>query len=293
MSAASYAGLLAGPALLFCPADRPDRFAKAATAADAVIIDLEDGVAPADREAARRNLHEVPLDPESTIVRVNPVGTPDHDLDLVALARTAYRTVMLAKAERAADVRQLTALFNTGGDPDAPALRVIALCETALGVLNAPELAAEPATIALMWGAEDLIVSLGGRSSRNTDGGYRDVARHARSQVLLASAAHGVAAIDAVHLDIDDTEGLAAEASDAAASGFAATACIHPSQVAVVRAAYRPSPAEIGRATALLRAAEGASGVFAFEGQMVDEPILNQARRLLRAAGAASHDNPA
>jgi citrate lyase subunit beta/citryl-CoA lyase len=290
---ASYAELPAGPALLFCPADRPDRFAKAAAGADGVILDLEDGVAPRDKEAARRNLHEVPLDPARTIVRVNPVGTPDHDLDLVALARTPYRTVMLAKAERAADVRQLAALFNTGGDPDAPALRVIALCETALGVLNAPELAAEPATIALMWGAEDLIVSLGGRSSRPVDGAYRDVARHARARVLLASAAHGVAAIDAVHLDIDDAEGLAAEASDAAASGFAATACIHPSQVAVVRTAYRPTPEQIDRATALLKAAHGAAGVFSFEGQMVDEPILNQARRLLRAAGIASHDNPA
>ena len=214
---ASYADLLPGPALLFCPADRPDRFVKAATAADGVILDLEDGLRAADREAARANLREVQLDPERTIVRINPAGTPDHDLDLVALARTPYRTVMLAKAERAADVRQLAALFNTGGDPDAPALRVIVLCETALGVLNAPELAAEPATAALMWGAEDLVVSLGGRSSRHPDGGYRDVARHARSRVLLASAAHDVPAIDAVHLDFGDLDGLAVEAADAAA----------------------------------------------------------------------------
>ena len=290
---ASYADLLPGPALLFCPADRPDRFVKAATAADGVILDLEDGLRAADREAARANLREVQLDPERTIVRINPAGTPDHDLDLVALARTPYRTVMLAKAERAADVRQLAALFNTGGDPEAPALRVIVLCETALGVLNAPELAAEPATAALMWGAEDLVVSLGGRSSRHPDGGYRDVARHARSRVLLASAAHDVPAIDAVHLDIADLDGLAVEAADAAASGFAATACIHPSQVPVVRAAYRPTPAEIQRATALLEAARGAAGVFAFEGQMVDEPILNQARRLLQAAEHGSLGNPA
>ena len=290
---ASYADLLPGPALLFCPADRPDRFVKAATAADGVILDLEDGLRAADREAARANLREVQLDPERTIVRINPAGTPDHDLDLVALARTPYRTVMLAKAERAADVRQLAALFNTGGDPEAPALRVIVLCETALGVLNAPELAAEPATAALMWGAEDLVVSLGGRSSRHPDGGYRDVARHARSRVLLASAAHDVPAIDAVHLDFGDLDGLAVEAADAAASGFAATACIHPSQVPVVRAAYRPTPAEIQRATALLEAARGAAGVFAFEGQMVDEPILNQARRLLRAAEHGSLGNPA
>jgi len=145
----------AGPALLFCPADRPDRFGKAAAAADLVILDLEDGVAPSDKQAARRQLLEVPLDPERTVVRINPAGTADHQLDRAVIAETSYRTVMLAKAEQASDLRQLGSL------------RVIALCETALGVLNAAELAAEPATVALMWGAEDLLVSLGGRSSRH------------------------------------------------------------------------------------------------------------------------------
>ena len=163
-------------------------------------------------------------------------------------------------------------------------MQVVALCETALGVVNAAELAAEPATVALMWGAEDLIVSLGGRSSRHTDGRYRDVAVQARSQVLLAAGAHGKAAIDAVHLNIADLEGQRREAEDAAASGFAATACIHPSQVEVIRSAYRPTDSEVARATAMLAAAEGAAGVFAFEGQMVDQPVLSQARRLLRAA---------
>ena len=157
-----------GPALLFCPADRPDRYAKAAAAADVVILDLEDGVALADKAAARRHLVETPLDPERTIVRINPAGTTEHHLDLAALDHTAYRMFMLAKAEQAIDIRDLAARL--------PAARVIALCETALGVLNAAELAADPATVALMWGAEDLIVSLGGRSSRHPDGDYRDVA---------------------------------------------------------------------------------------------------------------------
>ena len=88
----------AGPALLFCPADRPDRYAKAAAAADVVILDLEDGVALADKVSARRDLVDTPLDPERTIVRINPAGTPEHELDLAALEHTAYRTVMLAKA---------------------------------------------------------------------------------------------------------------------------------------------------------------------------------------------------
>jgi citrate lyase subunit beta/citryl-CoA lyase len=278
----------AGPALLFCPADRPDRFAKAAAAADVVILDLEDGVAPADKEAARRNLAEVPLDPERTVVRINPAGTADHERDLVALGRTGYRTVMLAKAERAGDVRRLGRGEpgpNGGAPPAGTApLRVIALCETALGVLNAAELAAEPATVAVMWGAEDLLVSLGGRSSRHPDARYRDIAVHARNQVLLAAGAHGRAAIDAVYLDIADLGGLRAEAEDAAASGFAAKACIHPSQAAVVRQAFQPSAADLAWAAAVLAAAENSAGVFAFQGRMIDQPILSQATRLLRAA---------
>jgi citrate lyase subunit beta/citryl-CoA lyase len=264
----------AGPALLFCPADRPDRFAKAAGAADVVILDLEDGVAPADKPAARQHLGEVALDPDRTVVRINPADTADHDLDLAALAGTNYRTVMLAKAETASSVRHL----------GRSALRVIALCETALGVLNAAELAAEPATLALMWGAEDLLVSLGGRSSRRPDGRYRDVAGHARNQVLLAAGGYGRAAIDAVYLNITDLDGLRGEAEDAAASGFAAKACIHPSQAAVVRQAWAPSAAERAWAAEVLQAAEGSAGVFQFQGRMVDQPILSQARRLLRAA---------
>ena len=157
----------------------------------------------------------------------------------------------------------------------------MALCETAAGVLAAAEIAAEPATVALMWGAEDLIVSLGGRSSRRPDGRYRLVAQHARSQVLLAAGAHGRAAVDAVHLDIPDTAGLSVQAEDAVASGFAAVACIHPSQVPVVRAAFAPGPEQTAWAHAVLAAANDNAGVFAFEGRMVDEPLLAQARRIL------------
>jgi citrate lyase subunit beta/citryl-CoA lyase len=142
-----------------------------------------------------------------------------------------------------------------------------------------------------MWGAEDLVASLGGTSSRRADGGYRDVARHARSAVLLAAAAYGKPAIDAVHLDIADLDGLAAEARDAAAGGFAGTACIHPTQVEVVREAYRPSPDEVRRADAILRAAAAQSGVFSREGQMVDGPVLRQAEAVLRRARAASRQS--
>jgi citrate lyase subunit beta / citryl-CoA lyase len=264
-----------GPALLFCPADRPDRYAKATAAADTVILDLEDAVAPADKPAARRALADSALDPETTVVRVNPADSVDFALDVDAVAATGYRTVMLAKAESAAQLDRLPAGW-----------RVIALCETAAGVVHAPEIARHPSVIALMWGAEDLVASIGGRSSRRDDGSYRDVARVARAQVLLAAGAAGRLAIDAVHLDIADLDGLRAEALDGAASGFAATACIHPSQVPVVREAYAPTVDELAWARRVLEVAEGERGVFRFEGRMVDEPILRHARRLVAAADA-------
>lgn len=260
-----------GPALLFCPADRPDRFTKAAAAADTVILDLEDGVAPDDKPRARRALRETLLDPRRTIVRINPAGTDDAARDLDALAATPYETVMLAKAEAAAQAAAL-----------APR-QVIALCETPRGVLAAPELAAVPNVTGLMWGAEDLVAAIGGRSSRHADGRYRDVARHARSAVLLAAAACGTAAVDSVYLDIGDLDGLRHEAEDGAASGFAAKACIHPSQVPVVRAAYRPTDDEVRWALRVLAAAKQSAGAFAFEGRMVDAPVLRHAEHVARA----------
>lgn len=269
-----------GPALLFCPADRPDRFDKAAARADAVILDLEDGVLPADRPAARRALVEHPLDPDTTIVRLNPAGSADFAADLTALAASRYRTVMLAKTESAADVEKV-------GD----GIRVLALCETARGVLAAPDIAASAAVVALMWGAEDLVASLGGTASRDSDGRYRALAVHARSRVLLAAGANGRAAVDSVYLDIADLDGLAAEVADAAASGFAATACIHPGQVATIRSGYAPSAADIAAAKALLGAAENAAGAFRFDGKMVDEPVLRHARAVLRKSHAAADEN--
>ncbi|MFC8923744.1 HpcH/HpaI aldolase/citrate lyase family protein [Cellulosimicrobium sp. NPDC057127] len=272
-----------GPALLFCPGDRPDRFAKAADRADAVILDLEDAVAPAAKAAARRAVVEASatLDPDRTVVRVNAVGTPEHALDVAALADTRLRTVMVPKAGLDLLTSALTATL--------PGVRVIALCETAAGVLAAPELARRDEVVALMWGAEDLVASLGGTSSRHPDGTYRDVARHARASVLIAAGAAGKAAVDAVHVDIADLDGLRSEAQDAAASGFTATACIHPSHVTVIREAYAPTPDEVDDARALLDAAAanpgGPDAVFTLDGRMVDAPVLRHAESVLRRAG--------
>jgi len=261
-----------GPALLFVPGDRPERLAKALERADAAILDLEDAVSPDAKPAARAALIDADPDPDRVIVRVNAPTTADFALDLAALTRTRVRRVMVAKAEDAASLAPLDGF------------EVIALCETARGVVAAETLAALPHVVALMWGAEDLVAGMGGTSSRTDGGGYRDVARLARARVLLAAAAFGAAAIDAVHVDIDDVDGLAAEAQDAAASGFTATACIHPGQVATIRAAYAPTPAQLAWAEAVLAAAAGERGGFRFEGRMIDEPILRHARALLARA---------
>ncbi|KLO25619.1 citrate lyase subunit beta [Mycolicibacter heraklionensis] len=262
----------AGPAWLFCPADRPERYGKAAAVADVVILDLEDGVAAADRPAAREVLRRNPLDPERTVVRVNPAGTEDQARDLEALADTAYTTLMLAKTESAAQVAAL-----------APR-QVVALIETPRGAVFCAEIAAAQDCVAMMWGAEDLVAAMGGGSSRHADGRYRDVARHVRSSVLLAASTFGRAALDAVYLNIGDLDGLKAEALDGAAVGFAATVCIHPSQIEVVRDAYRPAPERVDWARRVLAAAQTERGVFAFEGQMVDSPVLRHAEAILRRA---------
>ncbi|MET4781465.1 CoA ester lyase [Glaciihabitans sp. UYNi722] len=264
-----------GPAILFCPADRPERYAKAAERADAAILDLEDAVAPGDKAAAREALLANPLDPARTVVRVNPADTEEFARDLAAIARTEYRLLMLAKTTSAAQL-QLLADYD-----------VIALCETAAGVLAAPSIAAVENVVALMWGAEDLVASLGGTSSRVDDGRYRDVAVHARSSVLLAAGASGTAAIDSVHLDIADTAGLENEARDAAAVGFVATACVHPSQVAVIRSAYAPTPDELDAARELLAAAVGQRGVFRYDGRMIDGPVLRHAERVVRRVASS------
>ena len=195
-----------GPGWLFCPADRPERYAKAAAAADVVILDLEDAVAPADKPAAREALRAASLDPEMTVVRVSAAGTVHHELDLAALEGTGIRRIMLAKTEGREDLRLLSDL------------EVVALVETPLGVHRIDDIVTSPAVIGVMWGADDLIAGLGGTSSRGSDGGFRDVARHARSRSLVAAKAFGLLALDSVHMDIPDLDGLAHACADAVGS---------------------------------------------------------------------------
>ncbi|GAB3808730.1 CoA ester lyase [Humibacter antri] len=271
---------LPGPALLFCPADRPDRYAKAAAAADTVILDLEDAVAPEAKGAARDALltaSSAGLRSERTVVRVNASGSGEQEVDIRVVLDTPFRTLMLPKAESVEQVERLRSVI--------PDVKIVALCESPLGIVRAEELAACDAVVALTWGAEDLAAAIGGTSSRRADGGYRDVARHARARVLVAAAAFGKPAYDTVHLDIADEEGLAEEAADAAAFGFAGALCIHPRQVAVLRRAFAPTADALEWAHEVMHAARvSGNGVFTVRGRMVDEPLMRQARSILNAA---------
>ena len=266
-----------GPAMLFCPADRPDRYRKALDRADVVILDLEDAVGPENRPAAREALIANPIDPDRVVVRINPATTGDYRRDLAAVAETDYRVVMQAKSETPESVIET-------------ALQTIALVETPFGATRVNEIAAVSNCIGLMWGAEDLVAGLGGKSSRFGDGEenpgtYRDVARWVRSVTRLAAAASGKFAVDSVHLDIDDVDGLVAEIRDAVALGYAATACIHPSQVVHIQAGYEPTEDEIVWAKKVVDgSAEHLGGVFSIDGQMVDGPVLRQAQAVLARA---------
>ncbi|GAB07090.1 CoA ester lyase [Gordonia amarae] len=268
-----------GPAMLFCPADRPDRYKKALERADVVILDLEDAVGPENRPAAREALIANPIDPGRVVVRINPATTGDYRRDLAAIAETDYRVVMQAKAETPESVIET-------------ALQTIALVETPLGATRVNEIAAVSNCIGLMWGAEDLVAGLGGKSSRfgadeKKPGTYRDVALWVRSATRLAAAAYGKFAVDSVHLDIEDVEGLVDEIRDAVALGYTATACIHPSQVAHIQAGYQPTDDEIVWAKKVVAGSEDhLGGVFSIDGQMVDGPVLRQAQAVLARAGA-------
>ncbi|WP_294569125.1 CoA ester lyase [uncultured Arthrobacter sp.] len=266
-----------GPAVLFCPADRPDRYAKALAAADTVIIDLEDAVA-AERKAVARDMLEAALGtlpPARTVVRINSPRTDEGAADIEMLRDSPLRYVLVPKAETPAELEAV-----------AP-LAAIALCETARGVEQAVTLASTPSCVGLFWGGEDLTADIGGRSSRDRNGVYLPHVQYTRARVLLAATVAGVSAWDAVYLDIPDTAGLAEECEQAVAMGFVAKVAIHPSHTGIIREVYRPGADQVDWATRLLAAVAAAeSGVVTFQGRMVDGPLLTMAQNIIDASHA-------
>ena len=277
--------------ILFSPGDRPEMMRKAPESdADVVVFDLEDAVAPARKADARVAVHEVvadeAFDPDCEVcVRVNPAGvTADDDLRVVldGLEPDALDSVMLPKAERAADVETLAALLE---EHDYP-VPVLALVETAAGVLSAAEIAAAEATDALVFGAEDLAADVG---ATRTESGTEVL--YAREHTVLAASAADVDAIDTVYTDFEDTDGLQTETAFAKELGYDGKLAIHPAQVDPINRAFTPSRERIEWARRVLDARDEAAaddrGVFRVDDEMVDAPLIVQAERILEFAGAA------
>lgn len=261
--------------LLFVPGDRPERFDKAvASGADLVVIDLEDAVPAEGKEVARASVAEYLATDTVVAVRVNGVGTPWHDADLAALEGRP-RVVMLPKAE---DVIAVAGLV----DRLAPGSVVVALVETARGVLAAPQLAAAGGVCRLAMGTIDLGAELG------VDPEDRDAMASARRHVVLASASAGLAPpVDGVTVTVDDRARLEDDVRYSRRLGLTGKLCIHPRQVAAVHQALQPTQREIRWATAVLAAADRSSGqAVLLEGRMVDKPVVDRARRLVEQAGA-------
>jgi citrate lyase subunit beta/citryl-CoA lyase len=283
---------MARRSLLFTPGDRPEMLRKApGTGADVLVFDLEDAVAPARkaeaREAVRSILADPAFDPDAEVcVRVNPTTVAaDDDLDGVLRPDARLDSVMLPKVDGPDDVETLARLLDEHGRE----LPVIALVETAAGVLHAEAIADADDTDALFFGAEDLSADIG--ATRTAEG---DEVAHARQQVVLAAAAAGVDAIDTVFTDIDDIEGLRADARRAVQLGFDGKPAVHPDQVEPINEAFVPDEDELAWARRVLEAHREADaddrGVFAVDGQMIDEPLLRRARRLVERA--ADDDEP-
>ena len=271
--------------ILFVPGNRADRFPRAlAAGADAVVFDLEDGVEDGRKADARRAIAEwlaaTPASRTARFVRVNASGSAWQAEDLVWLASVSghIEGVVLPKAESSADIERVAAL--------APAGCVIPLLETARGIIGAAAIASARATIpALLFGAEDFTAELG--IPRTLDG---EELLLARSQVVLAAAAIGADAIDAVFVDLAAPERLRQDATRARALGFRGKMAIHPDQVATINGVFSPSADEIARARRLIDAADAArrqgEGAFRFEDRMVDAPVIARARRVLALADA-------
>ncbi|NHN49945.1 CoA ester lyase [Halostella sp. JP-L12] len=282
---------MARRSVLFSPGDQPELLRKAPTSgADVVVFDLEDAVAPgrkpAGREAVRDVLADPSFDPDCEVcVRVNPVGVAaDADLDVVldGDAGGAVDGVVLPKTSDADDVRTLDRLVGEHGR----SLPVLALVETAGGVLRAEEIAAADATDALVFGAEDLAADLG---ASRTDEGTEVL--YAREHVVLAASAADVDAIDTVYTDFEDGAGLREETAFAAELGYDGKMAIHPAQVDPINEAFTPDEDRIEWAKEVLAAKEEAdaadAGVFRVDGEMIDAPLVAQAERVVERARAA------
>jgi citrate lyase subunit beta/citryl-CoA lyase len=248
---------------LFVPGDRPDRFARAAAAADVAILDLEDAVAGANKDAARDRVREALEAGLHCWVRVNEPESAAGAADLRALADTPPAAIVVPKAGRASEIDAVRR---------ATSVPVVALIESIAGFAAIDDVAAS-GLAALAFGAYDFCAELGARPTP-------EVLAPWRARLVFAARAAGIAAIDTPFVGLDDRAGLARDAAAAVDFGFDGKLAVHPNQVPAIRGAFAPTPAEVAWAYGVVEVSE-AGGVRRFEGGMVDAPLVRAARRIL------------
>lgn len=284
--------------LLFVPGDSERKFAKAAqSGADALILDLEDAVAPSRKDEARAIVSTLLEDraPRDWLffVRINPLGTGLTEADLAAVVKPGLDGILLPKADGAQDVATIAAMLDkleaeAGMRPGGVRIAVVST-ETPRAMFNLGSYApAHPRLVALTWGAEDLAAAIGATGNKEPDGGWTSPYVVARSLCLFAAAAAEVLAIETLYADFRDAEGLERDCRRSRRDGFTGRIAIHPDQVATINRAYSPSEAEIAEARRIVEAfaAQPDAGTLGIDGKMYDIPHLIAARKTLAAAGA-------
>lgn len=265
---------------LFVPADSEKKLAKAIESeADAIIFDLEDSVAPANKECARALLKGLPgrSGGPRWWVRINPIGSDWYADDLDVIANADVAGIVLPKAESGADVIELS--HRTGNIP----IHAI-VTETPASLFNLLSYGSPNSPLAVMsWGAEDLSAALGASSKYDESGELAFTYKLARSLCLAGAVAAGVQPVDGIFADFRDEDGLRSEAEAARRDGFTGKLAIHPAQVAVINRAFTPSEEELAAAAEVVAAFEAQpnSGTVSVGGRMLDRPHLQQALRVL------------
>jgi citrate lyase subunit beta / citryl-CoA lyase len=268
--------MVAPRSYLFVPGDRSERLPKAlASGADAVVVDLEDAVSPDAKDPARQAVQawlKDAADRHRVVVRINDDSTPWFEQDVAMLAASGAACVMLTKAERATTVERLRR--------DCPDIAVLALIETARGMLAAQSLATTPGVQRLVFGTIDYALDLDlGSDPIALDAGHAHLA-------LVSRAAGLPAPVAGVTTALDNEAQLLADWARARQHGFGAKLCIHPRQIAPLHAALLPSAEELVWAQRVLQAAAQATqGAVQLDGRMVDKPVIERARRIVGRAG--------
>ncbi len=257
---------------LFVPGNRPERFEKAAaTQADAIIVDLEDAVDAAQKDEARGNLSKHGVTAKPVFARINGAGTDWWDRDLAGLGTAGLAGIMVPKAETAGDLAAV-AQASGGGVPIIPLIETVVGLENLAGILRAPQV------LCVGFGSLDFALDLGCQPTW-------EALLYTRSRLVLESRRAGrLPPIDGVTPTLDDAELIGNDATRARAMGFGGKLAIHPKQVAPILTAFRPTEKEIAWAGRVLDAATSDSAV-KVDGQMVDKPLVERARRIKEAAG--------